>query len=247
LAAATGGAALGAFGTAAGAGGFIGGAVAAGVGYTYGTMATSMGNHAFFGDPMPTAEQFVTGLGVSMLTGGVINGTLAASSGNNFWSGNPVAQGRGVFSLNNTPKSSISPSVPKLNVPAVPQPELHVPEPKPLDAIKSNNNSFTVTTTERPQMLSLEGQGINIQRPQINGYINELSLKTDLYHSFPTTFDDVIVQSGGMAQRISDGAFMFTAPGTINGVQGVYTIGTNQQNIIFHRCFYEWSVFLRNF
>ena len=111
----------------------------------------------------------------------------------------------------------------------------------------NQDNTFTVTTAESPQMLFLEGQGINIQRPQINGYINELSLKTDLYHNFPTAFDDIIIQNGSVAQRISDGAFMYTAPGTINEVQGVYTIGINQQNMIFHRCFYEWSNFLRNF
>jgi hypothetical protein len=66
----------------------IGGAVAAGVGYSYGTVATSIGNSAFFGDPMPTAGQFLTGLGVSMATGGVFNGAVAAANGWNFWTGN---------------------------------------------------------------------------------------------------------------------------------------------------------------
>jgi RHS repeat-associated protein len=92
LAATTGGAALGAFGTTAGAGGFVGGAVAGGVGYTFGTMTTSMGNNAFFGDPMPTGEQFLTGLGTSMLGGGVINGTIAAVNGSNFWTGAKAPQ-----------------------------------------------------------------------------------------------------------------------------------------------------------
>jgi RHS repeat-associated protein len=83
LAYATGGAALG----VAGAGGFIGGAAAAGTAYTYGTMFTSMGNSAYFGDPMPTAKQFVTGAVISMATGGLFNGIVAATQGRDFWTG----------------------------------------------------------------------------------------------------------------------------------------------------------------
>jgi len=92
LAAATGGAALGVFGTAAGAGGFVGGAVAAGVAYTSSTVVTSMGNNIAFGDPMPTAGQFATGLGFSMLTGGALNGIVSATNGGSFWTGPKVPQ-----------------------------------------------------------------------------------------------------------------------------------------------------------
>jgi hypothetical protein len=91
-AAATGGAVLGAFGTAAGAGGFVGGAIAGGVGYSFGMTTTSLGNNMAFGDPMPTGKQFLMGLGVSMLTGGVINGTVSAADGGNFWTGPKTPQ-----------------------------------------------------------------------------------------------------------------------------------------------------------
>ena len=91
LAAATGGAVLGAFGTtaavSAGAGGFLGGSLSAGVGYLYGTAFMSLGNNAFFGDPMPTGKQFFTGLGLSMITAGVLQGSNALANGRSFWKG----------------------------------------------------------------------------------------------------------------------------------------------------------------
>ena len=90
LATATGGASLAAMGGAAfavGGGGFVAGAVSAGIAYTYGTMFTSFGNNVAFGDPMPTADQFISGLGISMLTGGVIQGINAAVNGRNFIDG----------------------------------------------------------------------------------------------------------------------------------------------------------------
>ena len=91
LAAATGGAVLGAFGTtaavSAGAGGFLGGSLSAGVGYLSGTAFMSLGNNAFFGDPMPTGKQFFTGLGLSMITGGLLQGSNALANGRSFWKG----------------------------------------------------------------------------------------------------------------------------------------------------------------
>jgi RHS repeat-associated protein len=91
LVAATGGAALTALGggaAAVGGGGFIAGSLSAGVGYTFGSMVTSIGNNMFFGDPMPTAKQFVTGMGISMLTAGVFQGVNASLHGRNFFTGN---------------------------------------------------------------------------------------------------------------------------------------------------------------
>jgi hypothetical protein len=91
LVAATGGAALTALGggaAAVGGGGFIAGGLSAGVGYTYGSTFTSIGNNMFFGDPMPTAKQFFTGLGISMVTGGVFQGVNASVHGRNFFTGN---------------------------------------------------------------------------------------------------------------------------------------------------------------
>ncbi|MDD3405617.1 MAG: hypothetical protein PHH23_05080 [Paludibacteraceae bacterium] len=87
-------------------------------------------------------------------------------------------------------------------------------------------------------MLSIESQGIKIEQPQIKGYIEGLSLKTDPYHNFPTAFDDIIIQGGEM-NVTGSGGLWYTAPGSINGTNGFYTIGINQQGIIYHRCFYQ--------
>ena len=41
---------------------------------------------------------------------------------------------------------------------------------------------------------------------------------------------------------------MMVAPGTINGVQGVYTLGINTETgIVYHRGFYELRNFIKNF
>ena len=89
LAATTGGAALGAL-PATGilsATGILGAGISAGVGYTYGTTFTSLGNHMMFGDPMPTAQQFLTGLGITIASAGLMQGSFNALSGRNFWTG----------------------------------------------------------------------------------------------------------------------------------------------------------------
>lgn len=64
----------------------------------------------------------------------------------------------------------------------------------------------------------------------------QIVAKTNLYHNFPTTFDKTIVQTKNIAQRMSDESFMFTAPGAINGTQGIYTVGVTPDGTIFHRC-----------
>ncbi|MFV0471730.1 MAG: hypothetical protein ACK5L7_06815 [Paludibacteraceae bacterium] len=52
-------------------------------------MATAGGNNMYFGDAMPTTGQFLTGLGISMATGGVLNGvvTKLSTPDANFWTG----------------------------------------------------------------------------------------------------------------------------------------------------------------
>jgi len=50
-----------------------------------------------------------------------------------------------------------------------------------------------------------------------------------------------------MATRIKDGSFMFTAPGSINSVDGTYTLGINQSGTIYHKCFYPAADFLKYF
>jgi RHS repeat-associated protein len=85
----TGGAAFAAMGGAAGgAGGFAAGAVGGAVGTALSSPIQSLGNAAYFGDPMMTGKEWLTGIGIGALTGGAINGTIAGFNGRNFWNGN---------------------------------------------------------------------------------------------------------------------------------------------------------------
>ena len=56
-------------------------------------------------------------------------------------------------------------------------------------------------------------------------------------HNFPKSFDEHIIQNGVWSQRIKDGANWFELKGSINGVNGVYQIGLNKSNVIFHKNF----------
>jgi hypothetical protein len=44
----------------------------AGMGYTAGTLVTSVGNNLFFHDPMPTQNQYLQGLAFTLITAGVM-------------------------------------------------------------------------------------------------------------------------------------------------------------------------------
>lgn len=68
-------------------------------------------------------------------------------------------------------------------------------------------------------------------------YHNRVDAATDLYHTFPRSFDSHIMQNGAWSQRIKDGANWFELPGTINGTNGMYQIGINNSNVTFHRNF----------
>jgi len=60
--------------------------------------------------------------------------------------------------------------------------------------------------------------------------------KTDLYHGFPYSFDSVVIQNG-VRNVVSETYSVYTQPGNINGVQGLYEIGVNQAGAITHRMF----------
>jgi RHS repeat-associated protein len=68
-------------------------------------------------------------------------------------------------------------------------------------------------------------------------YQDRVEKATDLYHDFPRAFDSDIIQNGAWSQRIKDGADWFELPGSINGVDGVYQLGINNSNEVFHRNF----------
>jgi RHS repeat-associated protein len=77
-------------GSAIGGGGFLAGFLGSRVGYTSSTIFESTGNAAYFGDPLPTADQVASGFAFSALSGGVLNGLNALSNGRNFLTGKVV-------------------------------------------------------------------------------------------------------------------------------------------------------------
>jgi hypothetical protein len=91
IGAATGGAAfLAAGGAAGGVGGFLAGAAGGAAGTAFASPIQSIGNSAYFGDPMMTGKQYLMGVGIGAFTGGAINGTIALFNGRSFIDGLPV-------------------------------------------------------------------------------------------------------------------------------------------------------------
>ena len=121
--------------------------------------------------------------------------------------------------------------------PKITQPQQSQPQQTTLPD-QNNNVSYTVTTTDKPQVLSLEGQSINIEapRPQIQGYTESIAGKTDLSHRFPFSFDEIITK-GGDFSFTSKGNYWYVAPGSINSGNGWYSIGMYPNGTIFHRSF----------
>lgn len=101
----------------------------------------------------------------------------------------------------------------------------------------------TANSSQTRNVFIPEGKAINFPRPEITGYNLTKSATDDLYHNFPISFDEQIV-SEGILHEINGNSTAFVAPGYINGVKGMYTIGINNQNgVIFHRCFYSLDRF----
>lgn len=86
----TGGIAFAAFGGSAavvGSGGFIAGAVSSGVATATSTPIQSIGNALYFGDPIPSFTEYLSGIASAAALGGIVNGWAAASNGRDFWTG----------------------------------------------------------------------------------------------------------------------------------------------------------------
>lgn len=93
----------------------------------------------------------------------------------------------------------------------------------------------------RPQTI------ISTQKHEDDTSVFRLNIQTDSYHNFPSSFDKLIIQEGSGYMPHGNSS-MFYARGVINGIEGVYTIGINNQTgVIYHRCFYEWNTFIKNF
>ncbi len=88
-------------------GGFFAGAAAGGIGAATDMYLQSLGNHAYFGEPIISTKDLLIGTAFEAITAGAINGSVAASEGKNFWTGEMIAEGKGIFSFNNPTKTSI--------------------------------------------------------------------------------------------------------------------------------------------
>jgi RHS repeat-associated protein len=107
LGAATGGAAFAAAGGAAGGvGGFLAGSAGGAFGSAFSLPVLSMGNSAYFGDPMMTAKQYLLGIAGGALLGGSINGITALANGRNFMTGNLPTQAAPIVPTAPTPATN---------------------------------------------------------------------------------------------------------------------------------------------
>ena len=217
-----------AVGAAATAGGFLGGTAAgAAAGATggaingFGQTMLATGNLGQSLNQM--VFQGVAGAFSGALIGGVVQGVSSAIKGNNFWTG-----------LN--PRYTATPNHPslkdtKVNIDneCIDSPVSDIPDEYRIRAKAAEVFSFNQSDL-RPQL--------SVQRPDIIGYDPRLANQTDIYHNFPRLFDDIIVKSGVPNYRISDNSMFYYLTGSVNGKEGVFTIGINNDGIIYHRFFY---------
>ncbi|MCY1636741.1 RHS repeat domain-containing protein, partial [Marinifilum sp. D737] len=135
--AATGGSAfLAAGGGAAGAGGFYAGAYAGAVGAAYSMPVQNGLNHAYFGDPLMTLEEYGKGIAFGALLGGTINGGIAKFNGRSFWNG----------TLNSAPQpiapvATLEPKILKPN-------EIKTPMRKPESLPQTRGENLPVTEAD---------------------------------------------------------------------------------------------------
>lgn len=165
----TGGAAFTALagaGAAVGTGGAIAGAGAGLIGFFGASTVSMLGNNVLMGDPMPTGGELAMGMGISMATGGLMNGTMAAVNGNNFWNGAPRAFGRSAFAFNNTPRVSAPANI----------------EAKPftLQNVQKSSVDINKTKMQNVRNLGVEGEnavGISGSKTRIDSYSGTASYR----------------------------------------------------------------------
>ena len=189
-----------------------------------------------------TTGMFV-GATTGLVTGGITGGAISYFQGKNVWTGADIATGRNPFSLKNEPIKSTSHSRPAGSKPS-PLPASSSPETLPQNEV----SSYSVTTYERniPNPM-MEGKELITTKLQIKGYDSRLIGQNDVYHNFPHSFDEQIINSGWVYGSYGNSTMM-VAPGTINGVNGIYTLGINNSTgIIYHRTFYDWNSFMKLF
>ncbi len=209
LTAATGGAALGALGTAGifSATGVLGTGFAAGVGYSYGTAVTSLGNSIYFGDPMPTTKQFLTGLAVTVGTVGLTQGVINGLSGNNILTGEiPRVK---IPEIDPLPTPDVKP----LQTEEIQTPQIKSPDDLNLNKTSSANNSNN--TLSRLNSDGIRFEKAPVSPRTITGMTEELPIRAAERGFAP---EDII--------KIVDKGNMTEAMGRY-GPQIRYTLGNN--------------------
>ena len=68
-------------------------------------------------------------------------------------------------------------------------------------------------------------------------YQDRVLKASDKFHNFPVSFDKEIIKNGAWSQRLKDGADWYELKGTINNTDGIYQIGINASDEIFHKAF----------
>ena len=165
----TGGAAFTALagaGAAVGTGGALVGVGAGAIGFFGASTVSMLGNNVLMGDPMPTGGELAMGMGISMATGGLMNGTMAAVNGNNFWNGAPRAFGRSAFAFNNTPR--------------VPAPAKIEAKPFTLQNVQKSSVDINKTKMQNVRNLGVDGEnavGISGSKPRIDSYSGTASYR----------------------------------------------------------------------
>ncbi|WP_301003487.1 FG-GAP-like repeat-containing protein [Phocaeicola sartorii] len=245
LGAVTGGAIAGAVGGLSGvAGGAIIGAgsgAASGAVFGAGNAAMAGGN---FGDILSGGlSGAASGALSGAVTGGAFGGAVSYFKGQNVWTGADVAAGRSQFSFKNTPVAG-GVKAPKVAV----EPDVMPKATEPSKPVGNATNEYSITTNDKISTPVMEGEKSLSLRPlKIEGYNSRLDLQGDLYHTYPRSFDKQILEHGDIF-GIRGNSQMMVAPGTINGVEGVYTLGINSNTgIVYHRAFYDWDSFMKTF
>ena len=82
--------------------------------------------------------------------------------------------------------------------------------------------AYMVMSPSRP----LTNGSAKIARPTFIEVIDDASLATkrDLYHNFPKSIENEVIESGVWSQRLKDKQHFFELPGEVNGVKGTYQL-----------------------
>ena len=189
-----------------------------------------------------SGKEFIRGIAFGAALGGTFNGIAALRNGRTFFNGTPKVQPitlPNAAGLSKIPNAEIKTSdyTIKSDVKlANPSTTTTGPTTQNNTAVAISNENGFVDVSNRPEF-GIVDKGAEQLDEVVIKYHPRIEEATDLYHNFPKSFDEHIIQNGVWSQRIKDGANWFELKGSINGVNGVYQIGLNKSNVIFHKNF----------